>query len=421
MLRFAVHRPGNPVASPRSHRMSCGKVSGRVHVRIAGEGACSAPEDGLALARLPVHMPAGTASLTGECRVESLDPAGSLFIQAADQQPPPGGEDLSIQSGLLAHPLPGVACGPLCAPGHALDVQALDANQIEPARQVSAGLLTPVLTGIGSPGLEAGNGDSRLDSPSTATLRASQPAVQQAQTPLARPTQPGAAQQFTVGQSCAHGDAAVNAGNLTGARACDRLWDRSEGDMPPASMVQPDPERLDAFGDGTGPAESDPAAFWDKQLPDSAVQPPHVLRFDRDDAEPFVASGLAPRRPAMGTSKEVLHGLVKVSQGLLLHHLTTDGEPSVFPPRGGELPALLKVARCICPPWAPPRLLFASKIPHEPGMGAMLSQSCLIGSRREQAVPRHTKTLSSAADIPEEVKRRLVYCLNRQVTTPRTV
>jgi len=47
---FAVHRPGNPVASPRSHRMPCGDVPGRVHISMAGVSAGGAPEDGLALA-----------------------------------------------------------------------------------------------------------------------------------------------------------------------------------------------------------------------------------------------------------------------------------------------------------------------------------------------------------------------------------
>ena len=35
-MGFAVHRPGNPVASPRSHRMPCGDVPGRVHISMAG-------------------------------------------------------------------------------------------------------------------------------------------------------------------------------------------------------------------------------------------------------------------------------------------------------------------------------------------------------------------------------------------------
>jgi hypothetical protein len=227
MLRFAVHRLGNHIASPRSYRMPCGKVSSRVHVGVTGEGAGSAPEDGLALARFPVHVPAGTATLTGVRRVEHLDAAWGLLVQTADEQPPPGGEYLAIQPSLLTHAVPRVASGPPSAFGHVLDGQALDTDQIETARQIGTDL--------------------------------------------------------------------------------------------------------------------------------------------------------------------------------------------------SELPALLKVTRSIRPPWAPPGVLFAGKVPHEPRMGAMFPQYCLVGTRREQAVAGHTKTLSNIADIPEEVKRRLVHCSQRQVTTPRTV
>jgi hypothetical protein len=122
----------------------------------------------------------------------------------------------------------------------------------------------------------------------------------------------------------------------------------------------------------------------------------------------------------VGAGKEILRGLVKVPQGLLLHHLAAGRQPSVFPPCGGELPALLQVARRTCPSWAPPRLLLAGKVPREPGMRTMLPNYCLIGSRREQAVSGHAKTLSSTADIPEEVKRRVQHCSLSAVTAPRT-
>ncbi len=62
-MRFAVHRPGIPDASPRSHGVPRRDVPSRVHVSIAGETAGSAPEDGLTLARRPVHLPARRASL----------------------------------------------------------------------------------------------------------------------------------------------------------------------------------------------------------------------------------------------------------------------------------------------------------------------------------------------------------------------
>ena len=50
-MRFAVHRPGIPVASPRSHGVSRRDVDGRVHVSVAGVSAGSAHESRLALAR----------------------------------------------------------------------------------------------------------------------------------------------------------------------------------------------------------------------------------------------------------------------------------------------------------------------------------------------------------------------------------
>ena len=36
-MRFAVHRPGIPEASPRSHGVSGRDVPGRVHIRLAGD------------------------------------------------------------------------------------------------------------------------------------------------------------------------------------------------------------------------------------------------------------------------------------------------------------------------------------------------------------------------------------------------
>jgi hypothetical protein len=43
-LRFAVHRPGTPEASPRSHGVPRRDVPGRVHISVAGVSAGSACE-----------------------------------------------------------------------------------------------------------------------------------------------------------------------------------------------------------------------------------------------------------------------------------------------------------------------------------------------------------------------------------------
>jgi len=63
-VRFAVHGPGYPVASPRSHGVPRRDVPGRVHISVAGETAGSAPEHGLTLTRVPVHLPARRHWLT---------------------------------------------------------------------------------------------------------------------------------------------------------------------------------------------------------------------------------------------------------------------------------------------------------------------------------------------------------------------
>jgi hypothetical protein len=62
-MRFAVHRPGCPVASPRSHGVPRRDVDGRVHVRVAGETAGGAPEDGLALTRVPMSLDTGPSDV----------------------------------------------------------------------------------------------------------------------------------------------------------------------------------------------------------------------------------------------------------------------------------------------------------------------------------------------------------------------
>ena len=88
-LRFAVHRPGNPVASPRSHDVPRRDVDSRVDISVAGETAGSAPEHGLALTRVPVHLPARRAPLARVMRLDLLHPVGRLVLQPATSRPHP--------------------------------------------------------------------------------------------------------------------------------------------------------------------------------------------------------------------------------------------------------------------------------------------------------------------------------------------
>ena len=87
-MRFAVHGPGYPVASPRSHGVPRRDVPGRVHVSVASKTAGRAHEARLALARLRVRVPARRATLAREMRLDLLHSSWSLFLQAANQQSP---------------------------------------------------------------------------------------------------------------------------------------------------------------------------------------------------------------------------------------------------------------------------------------------------------------------------------------------
>src|SRR5450631_1525564 len=154
---LAVHGPGCPVASPRSHGVPRRDVPGRVHVRVAGEGAGRAHKARLALTRLWVHVPARRAPLAGVVRRDLLDPAGGFVLQAADQQSPARPQDLPVEAGLLADVPAGIAGRSPGGAGHVPDLEVLDPDHVEPARDVGAGLLGPVLAPVRLAGFQPGD------------------------------------------------------------------------------------------------------------------------------------------------------------------------------------------------------------------------------------------------------------------------
>src|SRR5712691_10667505 len=122
-LRFAVHGPGYPVASPRSHGVPRRDVPGRVHVSMDLEAAGAAPEPRLALSGFRVAVPAARAGLRGVRGADFLDPSGCLVLQAAHQQPPCGPHDLAVEPGLLADIPAWVLSRAFRGPGHVPDLQ----------------------------------------------------------------------------------------------------------------------------------------------------------------------------------------------------------------------------------------------------------------------------------------------------------
>lgn len=374
MLRFTVHRPGNPVASPCSHRMPCGDIPGCVHVSVTAESACGAPEDGLTLARLLVHLPTHTAPLASERRVDLLDSASCLPVKSTDELPPAICKDLPVKPSLLGHAPPRRLHSARRAPGHIADAEILDTNQVEATCQISAGLFAPVLASVSLP----------------------------------RP------------QTCSHSYATVHTDYRTCTRARDGWGNRGERNMPPACAIKSDAKRLDSVRDDARPAKPHPAALRNENFTGFPIQPAHMSRFDCHHAESFVAPSFAPSRPPVRACKKALHSPVKVAQRLLLHHLAPMGQPGMFPSRGCELPALLQVAGRVRPPSMPPRVLLTGQVPHEASMRTMHLQGCFLAVRRKQAVAGHAKTVSSSTDTLREVKRRVLLCLVTEIGTPRT-
>jgi hypothetical protein len=184
-LRFAVHRPGNPVASPRNHGVPRRDVPGRVHVSVAGETAGCAHEARLALARLRVHVPAGRALLTSERGVDLLHPSGGFLFQSAYQESPARPQDFAAEPGLGTDVPAWIPGRPPSRPSHVPDSEIFDPDQVEPACDVRASLLGPVFTRIGVASAQPGDGEPYPLAAVRAPLAAGEPALKAPRPPFA--------------------------------------------------------------------------------------------------------------------------------------------------------------------------------------------------------------------------------------------
>ena len=419
-MRFAVRRPGIPEASPRSHGVPRRDIPGRVHISVAGISAGRAREPRLALTRLRIHLPARRAALARELGTDLLHPAGRLVLQPAHQQAPARPHDLPVQPGLGPHVPARIPGRPPTRPGHVTDLQVLDADHIEAPRDVRAGLLGPVLAPVRLMGTQPGDGV--LDP--AATVRPApgpgQLALQAPYAPLFPSGQAGGVQQFPGRQRRTDGNPAVDAHGLAVTRCGNRLGDHGEGDMPASGAVHLHPVGLHARRHNAGPAEPHPPGLRYPDLPDMAAKPTHLLGLDGDDPESFIPPGLTPARPVGRVMRveERHHRPGEVPQGLLLHHLGALSQPRILGAGGGELLALLQIARSACLARVPVSVLLDGQIPYIPGVAAVPPQHALLGGGGKQPVPGHTNILSTTTDISGEVKRRLLPGLKAGVSTP---
>ena len=405
-MRFAVHWPQQPGASPRSHGMPCRDVPGRIHISIAREPAGSAREDRLALAVLCRHVPARATALRRVCGANLLYSSWSLVLQSTHQHSPAASEHAPVQSGLLAYSPTRLARRASRGTGHAGDAQVLDADHIETASQVSRGLLDPVLAPIGLADLEPGDGQLHSGASGRPSAGTGQLALQSTQPSLLGMAQGRTVQQPASGQGGADGYASVNTDDLSRARRGEWFGDGCESDMPAPSPIPLHPIGLHAFGYGARPAESYPSGLGNPDLAGFATEPADVVWLNPDDPESFTSPGFAPGRLPVRAGEEISHRLGKVPQRLLLHHLTAIGQPLMLRAGLGQLTALSQISRCCATPRTPPGLLLNGQVPDEPGLRALTSQDRLLRWRRNQAITGHVSNLVASTDIPEEVKGR---------------
>ncbi len=245
MLRFTLHRPSqNSAVSTCCHGMSCRDVSGRVHVGVRPVPASHAHEGRLALATLRCDVPAGVTGLRRVRSFHFLDPAGSLLLQPAREQTPPGFEDAPVEPGLLCDVPARILHGSGSGAGHAFDVEVLDPDHVEPAGEVGAGFLKPVFAPVAIAGFQPADQGPDFPAAVRPAPGAGESALQP-QEPLSflRP-QTRRAGHLTGGQCHRERDTPVHADDAAGAGGRNRWGNHGERDMPTTRPLACDAVRL---------------------------------------------------------------------------------------------------------------------------------------------------------------------------------
>lgn len=418
MLKFTVHRPGTPDASPCSHGMPCRDVLGRIHVSVTGVSAGYTAELRLALSRFRGNVPARAATLGRIHGVDLLDPADGLVLQPPNQKSPARGKYFAIKARLGMHLPAWRFDGALGRANHIGDAQILDADHVESASQISGDFLTPVFAGVSVACPESGNIQFDASSTLRSALGSRHLPFEQKEAAAARRTQSGNAEELTCGQSSGNSNPPI----YTHHRGCSRprhaFGLQGERDVPTARTVKCYSIGLHTSRYRPGQKKTHPANFGYPHVPGPSVQATHMLRLNVYDPETFAAPGFTPRWPTIAPSEEPGHCLCEVSQCLLLHDDAPGRQPVASGPCFRELATLLRPTRGRLASWSPPQPLLGRKVPHEPSMSAVLSKHRLLDGRRQQAVSRHESNITATTDIPRGVQRCNLSALSAEIPTP---
>ncbi len=419
-MRFTVRGPASAEVSPCCHRPSGGDVACGVDVRIArARTADDALENRLALAVCWRHVPAVGASLRRVSCWNEFKPPQSLMLQPGNQQSPPLAADLTVEASFLRDVGARAFTSPARRSGHSTQIQVLDADGVEAARQIGGGLLHPVTTAICFAGAQPRNRQLRSCSPVRSAPRPGQMPLQSVKSLGFTSTKARNTQQLPAGQSNRYRHAAINTNNaaITGSR--DRVGDGGKSDVPPPRSIESDSIRLHGVGYVAGPPEPHRTDLRYPYLPIAAAQPLDVAQFESDLPESFMLAGFTPRRATVGAVEKVAHCLREVPQRLLLHSLRPGCQPVVFGAGRGQLGTLLVVTGRLAA-WLPVLLLLDGQIPHKPGMTTVFRQPCRLLRAGEQPKPGHVNNLGGTTDnLPKGGRRRFLSRLKPGVSTPQ--
>ena len=396
-MRFTVHRPPHGEVSLCWHRPSGGDVAGGVHVGVARPRVASnALENRLALAVFGRDMPAGGASLR---RVRGRDPfesARGLVVEPSNQPAPGLTADRAVESALLRNPNTRLLHCAAPRAGHRPHVKVLDSNGVESACQIGAGLFHPVSASVRLSRFEFRNRDLSALSAIGSALGPREALLQPTQTnPLAL-SQVRRVEQLSGRQGRRNHHATIDTDHTAVLGRRDRIGDVGKGNVPAAASITSNAVRLHPRGNRPAPAKSDPPDLGHPYAPIASVDCLHLVRLEPHLPETFVPPGLTPGRTPMGAGEEVLHGLSKVAQRLLLYRCRSGRQPLMFGTDFGQLRALLRIPGDATS-WLP-KLLLDGQVPHKPRMPAMLQEHHLLCRCWQQPKPRHSRKISTATD-----------------------
>jgi hypothetical protein len=212
-------------------------------------------------------MAAGSATLTGERRVDLLDSVWSLVFQTGGEDSPAGSLDASVESRLLSDVLARVSDGAPGTAGHGRGSQILNAEEVTTPCEICGGFLNGVFAATGILDSHLGNVGFRSVAPAAALLLPSKVALEAAELC-------GVLSGKGVGGAIGTGerdhDSTVDAEDGTVAGTGDRLGDAGKGDVP-LTCLEGDSEGLHLGWYGAGHAEPYPSSLRDLHLCPVAV------------------------------------------------------------------------------------------------------------------------------------------------------